>query len=248
MTAPVRVRATAPRRAPRTPPSRPAARASTTARASTAAAQRAYERKTERTQRFLHLVPTGEPATGRRREPFVALVIGLLAAGLVATLWLSTRSAESSYQIGAAQVHNQRLTEQAEALRRDVAIADSPSVLAQSAALLGMVLSGNVTHLVVGKDSSVSVVGIPAPATGTPGPSLIGTGPSSSSTTPPATIKTPAAPAAPAPAAPAPPAPAPPAPAPPAPASAAAAPAAPAPAPAPGIVPGTDPAPTAGGA
>ena len=222
MTAPARVRATAPRRAPRTPPTRPADRASTTARASTAAAQRAYERKTERTQRFLHLVPTGEPASARRREPFVALVIGLLAAGLVATLWLSTRSAESSYQIGAAQVHNQRLTEQAEALRRDVAIADSPSVLAQSAARLGMVLSGNVTHLVVAKDSSVSVVGTPAPATGTPGPSLIGAGPSSSSTTAPAAIKPPAA--------------------------VAASPAPPAPAPAPGIVPGADPAPTAGGA
>lgn len=218
MTAPVRVRPPAPRRAPRTPPTRPAARASTSAaRASTAAAQRAYERKTERTERLLHLVPSGEPAKAPRREPFVALVIGLLAAGLVATLWLSTRSAESSYQIGAAQVHNQRLTEQAEALRRDVAIADSPSVLAQSAARLGMVLSGNVAHLVVAKDNSVSVVGTPAPATGTPGPSLIGAGPSSSSATPPAT--TPAVPAAPA-----------------------------SPVVAPGIVPGADPAPTAGGA
>lgn len=216
MTAPVRVRPAAPRRAPRTAPSRPAARAG--AARTTTAAQRAYQRKTERTQRFLHLVPEGATASAPRRVPFVALVIGLLAAGLVATLWLSTRSAEGSYQIGAVQETNQRLSDQAEALRRDVATASSPSALAQSAAALGMVPSGDVAHLVVATDGTVSVVGKPAPASGTPGPSLIA----------------PATPAAPAPAAAAP-----------APAPAATAPAAPA---APGIVAGAEPAPTAGGA
>lgn len=139
--------------------------------ARTPAAQRAYERRLDRSTRW-RPAASAEP-TPVARVPFVVLVIGLLAAGLVTTLWLSSSSAQASYAIGAAQERNQQLSEQAEGLRRDVAAKGSASALADQAAALGMVPAGDVAHLVVGADGAVTVVGVPKAASGTPAPSLI---------------------------------------------------------------------------
>ena len=168
---PVRSRPAAPRRPSRSTPAARPAEPSRATSARTTAAQRAYERRTERTRRWRHLVPeVAHSSATVRQVPFVVMVIALLAIGLMATLWLSTRSAEGSYQLGAAQQRNQRLSEQAEALRRDVSAADSASTLAQRAAELGMVPSRDVAHLVVAPDGAVTVIGKPAPASGTPAP------------------------------------------------------------------------------
>ena len=160
MTAPVRTRPAPTRRAPRTAP---AARPRGGGRS--AAAQRAYSRKTERTQRWMHLVP--DPLANVavvRRVPFVVLIIGLLGMGLITTLWLSTNSAESSYQLSSAKKETRLLSEQVEALHRDVATMDSAVALAQRASQLGMVPAANVARLVVAPDGAVAVVGKPAPA------------------------------------------------------------------------------------
>jgi len=160
MTAPVRTRPAPTRRAPRTAP---AARPRGGGRS--AAAQRAYSRKTERTQRWMHLVP--DPLANVavvRRVPFVVLIIGLLGMGLITTLWLSTNSAESSYQLSSAKKETRLLSEQVEALHRDVATMDSAVALAQRASQLGMVPTANVARLVVAPDGAVAVVGKPAPA------------------------------------------------------------------------------------
>ncbi len=160
MTAPVRTRPAPTRRAPRTAP---AARPRGGGRS--AAAQRAYSRKTERTQRWMHLVP--DPVANVavvRRVPFVVLIIGLLGIGLITTLWLSTNSAESSYQLSSAKKETRLLSEQVEALHRDVATMDSAVALAQRASQLGMVPTANVARLVVASDGAVAVVGKPAPA------------------------------------------------------------------------------------
>jgi len=160
MTAPTRTRPATTRPVPRTAP---AARPQSSGRS--AAAQRAYTRKTERTQRWLHLVP--DPLAGvavARRVPFVVLVIGLLGFGLVATLWLSTNAAEGSYQLSSAQKETRLLSEKAEALHRDVATMDSAAALARRATELGMVPTTDVARLVVAPDGTVTVVGKPAPA------------------------------------------------------------------------------------
>lgn len=174
MSAPVRTRPKPRHRGPGAAPAPRPGSSRAAGGATSAAAQRAYARRTERTQRWLHLVPDAAAgSTAVRRVPFVALVMGLLGVGLVATLWLSTRAAEDSYRLGAAQEQTQLLAERAEALRRDVNAASSASSLAQRAAGLGMVPTDDVAHLVVAVDGSVGVVGVPVPAGGLPGPSLI---------------------------------------------------------------------------
>ncbi len=159
MTAPTRTRPATTRPVPRTAPTaRPRSGRS-------AAAQRAYSRKTERTQRWLHLVP--DPLAGvavARRVPFVALIIAMLGLGLVATLWLSTNAAEGSYQLSSAQKETRLLSEKAEALHRDVATMDSAAALARRASDLGMVPTTDVARLVVAPGGAVTVVGKPAPA------------------------------------------------------------------------------------
>ncbi len=160
MTAPTRTRPAPTRRAPRTAPT-----ARPRGGGRSLAAQRAYSRKTERTQRWMHLVP--DPLANvavRRRVPFVALVIAMLGLGLIATLWLSTNAAEGSYQLSSAQKESNLLAEKAEALHRDVATMNSAAALARRATDLGMVPTTDVARLVVAPGGAVTVVGKPAPA------------------------------------------------------------------------------------
>ena len=65
------------------------------------------------------------------RVPFVVLVIGSLGVGLGVTLWLSTDSAERSYQLGHARETNQALLQQKEALERQVLEAQAAPALAE---------------------------------------------------------------------------------------------------------------------
>ncbi len=160
MTAPTRTRPAPTRRTPRTAPT-----ARPRGGGRSLAAQRAYSRKTERTQRWMHLVP--DPLANvavRRRVPFVALVIAMLGLGLIATLWLSTNAAEGSYQLSSAQKESNLLAEKAEALHRDVATMNSAAALARRATDLGMVPTTDVARLVVAPGGAVTVVGKPAPA------------------------------------------------------------------------------------
>lgn len=106
------------------------------------------------------------------KVPFVVLVIGSLGLGLGATLWLSTDSAERSYELGNAREANRVLTQQKESLERDVLAAQSAPALADAARNLGMIPSRDTAHLVQDPAGNWVVVGQAKPAEGAPPPPL----------------------------------------------------------------------------
>ncbi|ALG12855.1 hypothetical protein [Kibdelosporangium phytohabitans] len=155
----------------------------------TAAAERAYARRAQREGRA-----GGEPVQRRprpskqkhergpaSRASFVMLVMGLLATGVVTTLWLSTQAIADSYRLDQAKKAATELAEQVELLQRDVTNLESPATLDEMARNLGAIRSGDPAWLVVGPDGKVNVVGEPKPAA-PPAPPA----PSSSVTPPPA--------------------------------------------------------------
>jgi len=71
------------------------------------------------------------PQTLVAKVPFVVLVIASLAVGLALTLWLSTDSAERSYQLGNARQTNRVLNQQKESLERQVQEAQAAPALAE---------------------------------------------------------------------------------------------------------------------
>jgi len=112
------------------------------------------------------------PRTLLAKVPFVVLIIGALAVGLGITLWLSTASAQRSYQLGSARALNDALSRQKEALERDVLEAESAPALADAARNLGMIPSRDTAHLVQDPAGNWIVVGQPKPAEGAPPPPL----------------------------------------------------------------------------
>jgi hypothetical protein len=112
------------------------------------------------------------PRTLAAKVPFVVLVIGSLGAGLGLTLWLSTDSAERSYQLGSARQQNRLLQQQKEALERDVLEAESAPALAEAARGLGMIPTRDSAHLIQDPTGNWVVVGTPKPAQGVSPPPL----------------------------------------------------------------------------
>ena len=173
-----RVRRSAPQT---TPISRPAERLARPKNASQAKA-RAKARKAKAPkvvrpplrERLLYRLASIElrPRTLASKVPFVVLVIGSLGAGLGVTLWLSTDSAERSYQLGNARVKNQILQQQKEALERNVLAGQAAPDLAEAARKLGMIPSKDTAHLVQDPAGNWMVVGTPKPAEGAPPPPL----------------------------------------------------------------------------
>ncbi|MGV9668361.1 hypothetical protein ACWDUL_24825 [Nocardia niigatensis] len=144
-------------------------------RVKSGAAQRAYARRRNREG------GTDLPGMrrGRRSDPmprgrmsFVATIIALLGCGLALTLLLTTRATEDSYQLGDQRRANQKLSDERDALQREVASADSAPELAKRAAELGMIPAKDPARLLIGPDGQVTVVGNPQPAQGAPAPPL----------------------------------------------------------------------------
>jgi len=106
------------------------------------------------------------------KVPFVVLIIGALALGLGVTLWLSTAAAQRSYQLATARATNDALSQQKEALERDVLESESAPALAEAARNLGMIPSKDTAHLVQDPMGNWIVVGKPKPAEGAPPPPL----------------------------------------------------------------------------
>jgi hypothetical protein len=102
----------------------------------------------------------------------VVLIIGSLGVGLGVTLWLSTDAAQRSYQLSGARNTNAALSQQKEALERDVLSADSAPALADAARNLGMIPSKDTAHLVQDPTGNWVVVGQPKAAEGAPPPPL----------------------------------------------------------------------------
>jgi hypothetical protein len=112
------------------------------------------------------------PQTLASKVPFVVLVIGALGLGLGLTLWLSTDSAERSYQLSHAREKNRMLQQQKESLERDVREAESAPALAEAARKQGMIPTRDTAHLVQDPTGNWVVVGTPKPADGVPPPPL----------------------------------------------------------------------------
>jgi hypothetical protein len=112
------------------------------------------------------------PRTLVNKVPFVVLVIGALGLGLGLTLWLSTASAERSYQLSHAREKTRMLQQQKEALERDVREAESAPALAEAARKQGMIPTRDTAHLVQDPSGNWVVVGTPKPADGVPPPPL----------------------------------------------------------------------------
>jgi hypothetical protein len=112
------------------------------------------------------------PRTLASKVPFVVLVIGALGLGLGLTLWLSTDSAERSYQLSHARGKNRLLQQQKESLERDVREAESAPALAEAARKQGMIPTRDTAHLVQDPAGNWVVVGTPKPADGVPPPPL----------------------------------------------------------------------------
>ncbi|KDF01809.1 membrane protein [Mycolicibacterium aromaticivorans JS19b1 = JCM 16368] len=133
------------------------------------------------------------PHTLVAKVPFVVLVIGALGLGLAVTLWLSTDAAQRSYQLGTARSTNEALSQQKEALERDVLEAQSAPALAESARNLGMIPSKDTAHLVQDPTGNWTVVGKPKPAEGVPPPPLNSKLPDDKPLPPPAPVPPPVA-------------------------------------------------------
>lgn len=95
------------------------------------------------------------------RASFVLLIMSLLSAGVVLTLWLSTQAIADSYRLESVRAQTSGLAERAERLQREVSRQSSAAVLADKAKSLGMVPSGDPARIVVSSSGKAKVVGEP---------------------------------------------------------------------------------------
>jgi cell division protein FtsL len=133
-------RAAAPQRARATGP-QPTVRQAQPAQQAQSTQQAQPAQQAQRTQAARAAV------TGPRRMPFVLLLCGLLGGALVSALVISTTLAEGSFQISKLQDSTSSLAKQQQSLENEVAQAQSPQRIAQSASQLGMRRTGEVQYV-----------------------------------------------------------------------------------------------------
>ena len=111
----------------------------------------------------LALVPAARPAPrgAVRRSPFVAVVVSLLAAGLLGLLVLNTALAQDAFRLHTLKQESRALEDREEALRREVEALRSAQELAGRATELGMVPAGPPAFL---RLSDGKVLGSTTPA------------------------------------------------------------------------------------
>lgn len=104
-------------------------------------------------------------AKGSSRTPFVVLVVGLLGGGLLSLLLLNTALNQGSFELGKLQKREDQLTDDKEALQRELDAKAAPGELARRAQEMGMVPGGSLVFVdpVTGQ-----VLGVPKPATSKP--------------------------------------------------------------------------------
>ncbi|MFF2849453.1 septum formation initiator family protein [Streptomyces sp. NPDC058001] len=111
-----------------------------------------------RAARLARLLPAGPSQAAR--TPFVLLVVLLLGGGLITLLMLNSSLNEGSFQLSALKKETTELTDEEQALQRDVDAYAAPDALERRARELGMVPGGDPVFL--GPDGKVR--GVPAPA------------------------------------------------------------------------------------
>ncbi|OLZ62475.1 hypothetical protein AVW11_23015 [Streptomyces amritsarensis] len=122
--------------------------------------------------------PGGQAA----RMPFVLLVVALLAGGLISLLLLNSALNEGSFQLTRLKKETTALTDEEQALQRDVDAYSAPDALQRRARELGLVPGGSPVF--IGPDGkvsgSVSVAEAPPSPTPTPAPPPAQAGPGQS--------------------------------------------------------------------
>ncbi|EST23244.1 septum formation initiator family protein, partial [Streptomyces roseochromogenus] len=144
-----------------------------------------------RAARLARLFPAGRAQAAR--TPFVLLVVLVLGGGLIGLLVLNSALSEGSFKLADLQKRTRSLTDEEQALQRDIDAYSSPDALQRRARELGMIPGGDPAFL--GPDGKV--MGVPsaaprsaaltapvAPEALTPSPALSATGSTLPSTTP----------------------------------------------------------------
>ncbi|MEU8690833.1 septum formation initiator family protein [Streptomyces sp. NPDC048665] len=113
-----------------------------------------------RAARLARLIPAGRARAAR--TPFVLLVVLLLGGGLIGLLVLNSALSEGSFKLADLQKRTKSLTDEEQALQRDIDDYSSPDALQRRARELGMVPGGDPAFL--GPDGRVR--GVPGAAPG----------------------------------------------------------------------------------
>ncbi|MEV7285749.1 hypothetical protein AB0O01_14475 [Streptomyces sp. NPDC093252] len=111
-----------------------------------------------RAARLARLFPAGRGQAAR--TPFVLLVVVLLGGGLIGLLVLNSALSEGSFRLADLQRDTKALTDEQQALQRDIDAYSAPQALQRRARELGMVPGGDPAFL--GPDGKVR--GVPSPA------------------------------------------------------------------------------------
>jgi len=132
----------------------------------TRSSMKAYDRRTRRQQALAgrRLTATGSPvAATLSRLPFVAVIILLLAGGIVGVLWLNTMSDAAGLRGSQSKLAQMDLDTQIEAAQKDIAGLKNPALLDSKARALGLVPPGDAAIIVIGPDRKATVLGTPTP-------------------------------------------------------------------------------------
>ncbi|MFG2609290.1 FtsB family cell division protein [Streptomyces anulatus] len=116
-----------------------------------------------RAARLARLMPSTGPSTAAR-TPFVLLVVLLLGGGLITLLLLNSALNEGSFRLSELKRDTTELTDEQQALQRDVDGRSQPDALERRARELGMVPGGSPAFL----DPDGTVRGNPTEATAPP--------------------------------------------------------------------------------
>ncbi|XUL87550.1 hypothetical protein ACQ86D_13350 [Streptomyces galilaeus] len=111
-----------------------------------------------RAARLARLFPTGPGQAAR--TPFVLLVVLLLGGGLIGLLVLNSALSEGQFKLDDLQKQTKSLTDEEQALQRDVDAYSAPDALQRRAHELGMVPGGDPAFL----DPNGTVKGVPEQA------------------------------------------------------------------------------------
>ncbi|MEW2633442.1 septum formation initiator family protein [Streptomyces sp. NPDC048389] len=114
--------------------------------------------------RLARLMPSG-PSTAAR-APFVLLVVLILSGGLITLLLLNSSLSQGSFELSELKKKTDELTDEQQALQRDVDRHSAPDALERRARELGMVPGGGPAFL--GPDGKV--LGVPQKAAAEPLP------------------------------------------------------------------------------
>ncbi|WP_328298195.1 hypothetical protein OG389_10470 [Streptomyces sp. NBC_00435] len=110
----------------------------------------------------------GGPVAGQAaRTPFVLLVVALLGGGLISLLLLNSALNQGSFQLSKLKKETTALTDEEQALQRDVDGYSAPDALQRRAHELGLVPGGSPVF--IGPDGKVA--GTASPAAEPPPPS-----------------------------------------------------------------------------